>query len=180
MIAIAIACNPKLLIADEPTTALDVTIQAQILDLIKRLQKEYNMSILMITHNLGIVTEICNRVIVMYAGRFVEISPVAKLFDNPCHPYTLGLLSSIPSLKSDKKKLYSIPGSVPHPKEFVEGCRFFSRCEKRIELCESNTPPPLFEVEQNHYVSCWLYRKKNIGTGKKMMRIKTIIIQQET
>ncbi len=156
-IAIAIALNPKLLIADEPTTALDVTIQAQILDLIKKIQNERKSSVLIITHNMGIVADFCDRIVVMYAGRIVESAKTKDLFSSTSHPYTIGLLNSIPSATSDKKKLYSITGSVPHPKEYRKGCRFFDRCEKRITECESDVPPPLFKVGEGHKAACWLY-----------------------
>ena len=159
MIAIAIANNPKLLIADEPTTALDVTIQAQILDLIAKLQDESKMSVLMITHNMGIVTQMCNRVIVMYAGRIVEDAPVKSLFEHRLHPYTNGLLDAIPTLTETKQRLYNIPGSVPHPTEFRKGCRFCDRCSKATQLCQSDTPPELKEVMPQHKVACWQYEK---------------------
>lgn len=157
MIAIAIACNPKLLIADEPTTALDVTIQAQILDLIKDIQKEYGMAVLLITHNMGIVVEMCKKVLIMYAGRIVEYGSVFDIFSNPLHPYTQGLLESVPLLNKEKKRLYSIPGLVPHPKDFIKGCRFRDRCSKRFEKCNIDQSPILLNVKDNHYVSCFLY-----------------------
>ena len=155
MIAIAIANNPKLLIADEPTTALDVTIQAQILDLIAKLQEESKMSVLMITHNMGIVTQMCDRVIVMYAGRIVEDAPVKSLFEHRLHPYTNGLLDAIPSLSETKERLYNIPGSVPHPTEFRKGCRFYDRCNKQLSLCSGDIPPELNEVKPQHSVACY-------------------------
>lgn len=159
MIAIAIACNPKLLIADEPTTALDVTIQAQILDLIKNIQKEYGMSILLITHNMGIVADMCNRIFIMYAGRIVESGSVLDIFLKPFHPYTVGLIESIPLLNKEKVRLYSIPGIVPHPKDFIKGCRFRERCEKKINKCDLDVSPPLFIIENEHSVACWLYER---------------------
>ena len=158
MIAIAIANNPKLLIADEPTTALDVTIQAQILDLIAKLQADSQMSVLMITHNMGIVTQMCDRVIVMYAGRMIEDAPVKSLFENRLHPYTNGLLDAIPSLSETKERLYNIPGSVPHPTEFRKGCRFFDRCDKHLPQCSSDIPPELKEVKPQHSVACLMYK----------------------
>ncbi len=157
VIAIAIACNPKLLIADEPTTALDVTIQAQIMELIKSLHKQYNMALILITHNMGLVTTTCDRVIVMYAGRFAEVSTVKDLFKEPLHPYTKGLLRSIPTLDSKGGKLSSIQGTVPHPSEFLPGCRFAPRCPSRFKKCDQKTPPPLEEDKKGHWVSCWLY-----------------------
>lgn len=156
-IAIAIALNPKLLIADEPTTALDVTIQAQILDLIKKIQMERKSSILIITHNMGIVADFCDKIIVMYAGKIVESAKTEDLFNSTSHPYTIGLLNSIPSTTNDKKILYSISGAVPHPKEYRKGCRFFDRCKKRIAKCEGDVPPPLFKVGDDHKAACWLY-----------------------
>ena len=161
MIAMAIACNPKLLIADEPTTALDVTIQAQILDLIKNIQKEYGMSLLLITHNMGIVVNICDKIIIMYAGRIIESGTIINIFSNPLHPYTKGLLDSIPLLNKEKEQLYSIPGIVPHPKDFIKGCRFRDRCSKRFEKCNTDEKPLLFKIKDNHSVACWLYEKNN-------------------
>jgi oligopeptide/dipeptide ABC transporter ATP-binding protein len=158
-IAAAMICKPQLLIADEPTTALDVTIQAQIMDLIKTLMKEHKMSVLLITHNLGLVAEVCRRVIVMYAGRIAEIAPSKKLFDSPLHPYTEGLLSSIPRLSDNGRLLRSIPGSVPHPSDYLKGCRFLRRCRRRIKKCRKKVPPPLFLLDQNRAVSCWLYER---------------------
>jgi peptide/nickel transport system ATP-binding protein len=157
VIAIAIACNPKLLIADEPTTALDVTIQAQIMELIKSLHKQYNMALILITHNMGLVTTTCDKVIVMYAGRFAEIASVKDLFREPLHPYTKGLLQSIPTLDSKGGSLSSIEGTVPHPSEFLPGCRFAPRCPKRFKKCDQKIPPPLKEYKKGHRVSCWLY-----------------------
>ena len=157
VIAIAIACNPKLLIADEPTTALDVTIQAQIMELIKSLQKQHNMALILITHNMGLVTTTCDRVIVMYAGRFAEFAAVKDLFREPLHPYTKGLLQSIPTMDSKGGKLSSIKGTVPHPSKFLPGCRFAPRCPDRFKKCDQNTPPPLKEHKKAHWVSCWLF-----------------------
>ena len=135
MIAMAMSCNPQLLIADEPTTALDVTIQAQILELMKKIQKEEGMSILLITHDLGVVAEMCTRVIVMYAGEIVEEAPVDVLFYQPAHPYTKGLIASVPKLGSGVKVLPSIPGSVPDLSSLPEGCRFAPRCAFATERC---------------------------------------------
>ncbi|MBN1799840.1 MAG: ABC transporter ATP-binding protein [Spirochaetales bacterium] len=157
VIAIAIACNPKLLIADEPTTALDVTIQAQIMELIESLHKQYNMALILITHNMGLVATTCDRVIVMYAGRFAEVAAVKDLFKQPLHPYTNGLLQSIPTLDTKGGKLSSIKGTVPHPSKFLPGCRFAPRCPDRFKQCDQNTPPPLKEHKKGHWVSCWLY-----------------------
>jgi oligopeptide/dipeptide ABC transporter ATP-binding protein len=153
MIAMALACEPALLIADEPTTALDVTIQAQILDLMRRLQRDTGMSIWFITHDLGVIAEIANRVAVMYASRVVEHAPVIELFANPKHPYTKGLFESLPSLDGKKKRLSVIPGVVPNPLEHPSGCRFHTRCEYVIDDCKSYEPQ-LFEVAPGHQVAC--------------------------
>ncbi|MFD1673461.1 ABC transporter ATP-binding protein [Alicyclobacillus fodiniaquatilis] len=155
MIAIAMACNPKLLIADEPTTALDVTIQAQILDLMRNLAKENGTSILLITHDLGVVAEMCERVAVMYAGRIVEEGPVRKIFHNPQHPYTRGLLSSIPKLTGERKRLDSIDGNVPSLRNMPDGCRFAPRCPFVMDKCIKHNPD-LFQVEDEHTSRCWL------------------------
>jgi peptide/nickel transport system ATP-binding protein len=154
MIAMALSCNPKLLIADEPTTALDVTIQAQILDLMADLQREFGMSILMITHDLGVVAQVCEDVVVMYAGQIVEQGPVRALFNSPQHPYTEGLLASIPRLgMTQSQKLKVIRGVVPNPLRLPPGCRFAPRCDYRWELCAK--PPPLFDVG-GQQSRCWL------------------------
>ena len=144
MIAIALACNPELLIADEPTTALDVTVQAGILELIRRLQAERQMAVMLITHDLGVVAETCDRVLVMYAGRIVEKAPVDKLFAAPAHPYTLGLLESIPSIEAVEQgsgRLDAIPGAVPSLRSLPTGCRFRDRCSRAIDVCASVDPP---------------------------------------
>ena len=155
MIAMALCCNPKLLIADEPTTALDVTIQAQILDLIGSLQKQSNMAMLLITHNLGIVAEVADRVMVMYAGQIVESSPVETVFTHPWHPYTHGLLKSIPSADEKVPVLNVIEGVVPSPLFFPKGCRFNPRCPYATEKCVKEAPE-LIEVEPGHLVRCHL------------------------
>lgn len=156
MIAIALACHPKLLIADEPTTALDVTIQAQILKLIKDLQREMKMAVILITHDLGVVAETADEVIVMYAGKVVERSSVQNLFKNPLHPYTVGLLKSTPSLAAGKRhgSLYSIRGGVPRLSETFEGCSFEDRCELVKEHCRLNEPE-LIDKNEHHWVSCF-------------------------
>lgn len=161
MIAMALSCDPKLLIADEPTTALDVTIQAQILELMKSLQKEFNTAIMLITHDLGVVAEVCDRVIVMYAGRVVEEAPVEEIFNNAKHPYTIGLLESIPSLNDDKERLKAIPGSVPLPEEMPIGCRFAPRCSFAEEMCFI-TSPKRERITEDHFTSCWLYSKDGV------------------
>ncbi|MCX7885109.1 MAG: ABC transporter ATP-binding protein [Caloramator sp.] len=160
MIAMAMACNPTLLIADEPTTALDVTIQAQILDLMRKLKKETKTSIMMITHDLGVVAEMADFVIVMYAGKVVEEAEVIELFKNPKHPYTLGLLESKPQIHVEKEKLYSIPGQVPDSINLPNGCYFYPRCEKAIKICKE-VMPSLKEIGKGHKVACHLYGGAN-------------------
>ncbi|ADU28308.1 ABC transporter ATP-binding protein [Evansella cellulosilytica] len=156
MIAIAMSCDPKLLIADEPTTALDVTIQAQILDLMVEMKEKFESSILLITHDLGVVAEVSDRVLVMYGGQVVEEATVQELFTNPKHPYTNGLLASIPNIDSDVERLESIPGSVLPAHRFPKGCRFAQRCKHVMDKCnEAN--PDLLETEANHKVRCYLY-----------------------
>jgi len=157
MIAMALSCNPLLLIADEPTTALDVTIQAQVLELMKTLQNNYNTSILFITHDLGVISEMCDDVIVMYMGKIVEQASVNDLFNNPKHPYTIGLMNSIPSIDSNNEKpLITIKGNVPNPFEITKGCKFQSRCPNVMEICK-NEEPKLTNVSNNHNTSCFLY-----------------------
>ena len=155
MIAMALSCDPQLLIADEPTTALDVTIQAQILDLMKKLQKEDQSSILLITHDLGVVAEMCTRVIVMYAGKIVEEAPVRQLFASPTHPYTQGLIASVPKLGAGVKVLPSIPGSVPDLASMPTGCRFAPRCKYATDKCRAQEPE-LKTVGENQRCRCWL------------------------
>ena len=154
MIAMALSCNPKLLIADEPTTALDVTIQAQILDLLRELQATENLSMLLITHDLAVVAETADVVAVMYASKIVELADVKELFANPLHPYTHGLFRSIPRLGAHKKRLETIPGSVPNPLNFPSGCKFHPRCPGVTEKCRREEPP-LREVKKGHWVACW-------------------------
>ena len=157
MIAIALAAQPDILIADEPTTALDVTIQAQILELMQALQRETGMSIIFITHDLGVIAEMCDDVLVMYAGKIAETAPVEELFKNPKHPYTQGLLESIPRLETPRKsRLNIIEGMVPSLFELPQGCRFQNRCPRAMEICET-APPPLTCVDENHFASCYLY-----------------------
>lgn len=160
MIAMALSCNPRLLIADEPTTALDVTIQAQILDLMRNLKEKLNTSIMLITHDLGVVAEMCEYVVVMYAGKVAEESTATDIYKNPMHPYTQGLLKSKPALNQDpeEKRLYSIPGQVPNPIGMPDYCYFCDRCEKAFDKCKKQIPP-LIEVEPGHKVACWLYEE---------------------
>jgi oligopeptide/dipeptide ABC transporter ATP-binding protein len=154
MIAMALSCNPQLLIADEPTTALDVTVQAQILELITRLQEELGMGMIMITHDLGVIAEVSDRVAVMYAAKIVEYSTADEIFYNAKHPYTIGLLKSIPRLGEHKTHLETIEGTVPAPTNFPAGCHFCTRCSYADQLCW-NDEPPLVEVETGHSVACW-------------------------
>jgi peptide/nickel transport system ATP-binding protein len=158
MIAMAMACNPSLLIADEPTTALDVTIQAQILDLMRNLKKNHDTAIMMITHDLGVVAETCDRVCVMYAGKVVEESDVQEIFNNPKHPYTQGLLNSVPTLldSEDVTRLYSIEGNVPIPGTIQAGCHFAPRCEFAMSICGQKAPE-FKEVGKGHFSRCWLH-----------------------
>ena len=153
-IAAALACSPELLIADEPTTALDVTIQAQILELMKKLQKQYDTSLLMITHNLGIISELCKNVAVMYAGAIIEYGSVKEVFTNPMHPYTKGLLGAIPTLDDQKERLVAIPGEVANPYHLPKGCSFNPRCECKNADCAEEIPP-MIKINESHYVSCF-------------------------
>jgi peptide/nickel transport system ATP-binding protein len=154
MAAIAMACNPKLLIADEPTTALDVTIQAQVLQMMLDIRRRFNSAILLITHDLGVVAEVCERVVVMYAGQVVEMSDVRTLFANARHPYTQGLLRSVPTLKDSRKRLYQIPGSVPPAGTIRAGCPFRPRCPLRMDRCAVEMPP-LVPQGPGHRAACW-------------------------
>lgn len=160
MIAMALACRPKIILADEPSTALDVTIQAQILDLIRELQQELNTSVILITHDLGVIAETVRRVLVMYTGRVVEEANVGDLFNRPLHPYTEGLMGSIPSMEEkqnkDTERLREIPGIVPDLNRLPRGCSFSPRCLRVKEVCYQEEPSFL-EVQPNHYVRCWLY-----------------------
>ena len=159
MIAMALACKPKILIADEPTTALDVTVQAQILRLMVELKEKTGTSIILITHDLGIVAQTADKVIVMYAGEAVESSDVKPIFKDPLHPYTIGLLRSLPKINEEQKVLYNIVGSVPSPKNYPTGCRFSPRCEKACEKCKTEKPP-FYELASGRKVRCWLYSEE--------------------
>lgn len=165
MIAMALACNPSLLIADEPTTALDVTVQAQILDLMNNLKKEFNSAIMLITHDLGVIAETAQRVVVMYAGKVVEEAEVIPLFSSPQHPYTQGLLRSIPRINEDRKRLDVIEGVVPNPLNFPPGCRFHNRCPHCFEKCRSEDPP-LYILESGRKVRCWLFENHGPKAGE--------------
>jgi oligopeptide/dipeptide ABC transporter ATP-binding protein len=159
MIAIALASDPKLLIADEPTTALDVTIQSQILSLLQDLKEKLNMSILLITHDIGVAAEMSDRVVVMYAGKVVEEGTVYEIFDKPLHPYTIGLLRSIPTTDGDRtKRLESIPGSIPNITNMPKGCRFNPRCEFATDKCKQEEPA-FTEIDQNRKIACWHYEE---------------------
>ncbi len=156
MIAIALSCHPKLLIADEPTTALDVTIQAQIIDLLLELNKKLSMSIILITHDMSVIAQVCNRVIVMYLGQIVEEAEVCDLFDNPTHPYTKGLIRSIPNIANERpEELFVIKGTVPLLSEVPQGCRFAPRCSYAKDICFA-TMPDLKQIDKTHNVRCWL------------------------
>lgn len=161
MIAMALSCNPKLLIADEPTTALDVTIQAQILDLMRDIKQKTQTSIMLITHDLGVVAEMADYVVVMYAGKVIEEGPVNDIFKNPLHPYTRGLLKSKPVINQEADRLYSIPGQVPNPIGMKDSCYFHERCEHCMEICKTQIPTIKYYDEQ-HKISCFLYD----GEGK--------------
>ncbi|GAB3057226.1 ABC transporter ATP-binding protein [Virgibacillus ainsalahensis] len=163
MIAMAMSCNPELLIADEPTTALDVTIQAQILDLMRELNEEKDTAILLITHDLGVVAELCDRVIVMYSGQVVEEGTMREILKNPMHPYSQGLIRSLPKLNEKEQKLYSIPGTVPKPQIGRVGCRFADRCEFAFERCFQENPE-LFSLGNNRRSRCFLH-DQNEGEG---------------
>lgn len=158
MIAMALACNPKLLIADEPTTALDVTIQAQILELMNKLKENFSMSIMMITHDLGVIAEISQRVAVMYAGKIVEYTDVETLFADPGHPYTWGLMYSIPRMEKEVERLEAIPGVVPNPLDFPDGCKYNTRCPLADKKCKSEEPE-IKEIEAGHMIRCWHHKK---------------------
>lgn len=162
MIALALSCEPELLIADEPTTALDVTIQAQILALILEMREKLGLSVIMITHNFGIVSEICDSVAVMYAGNIVEFSSIYNVFENPLHPYTEGLLKAIPPLDKDVESLNVIPGVVPNLIHPPSGCRFHPRCSRKLDICEKK-PPKLVELTDEHFVAC----HNPLGGGKR-------------
>ncbi|MBI5960624.1 MAG: ABC transporter ATP-binding protein, partial [Chloroflexi bacterium] len=160
MIAMALVCNPSVLVADEPTTALDVTIQAQILDLMRRLQTDFQAAIIMITHNLGVINEMADRVAVMYLGKIVEIADRRTLFKHPAHPYTVGLMQSVPAMgRTDRKRLHPIPGMIPDPFNVPQGCAFYPRCPAtKTEACLNPAGVPLIEVEPGHQVRCTLYQ----------------------
>ncbi|WP_070121080.1 ABC transporter ATP-binding protein [Bacillus marinisedimentorum] len=164
MIAMAMACDPKVLIADEPTTALDVTIQAQILSLMKKLNKELDTSIILITHDLGVVAEVCDRIAVMYSGKIVEEGDVQTIFKEPKHPYTKGLIQSVPDMRTKQERLYSIPGNVPKPGSIKTGCRFAARCEYVMDRC-LNESPDLYGLD-GHRARCFLHDEESSKEGE--------------
>ena len=164
VIATALACNPRLLIADEPTTALDVTIQAQVLDMIRNLQAKMNTAMILITHDLGVVAEVCSKVAVIYAGEIVEYGTLDQIFLNTKHPYTLGLFGSLPSITQTTRRLKSINGLVPNPADLPPYCSFYDRCEHRCEDCK-NGEPGYFEAEPGHFVRCKRFEKEDIRHG---------------
>lgn len=162
MIAMALACEPKILICDEPTTALDVTIQAQILDLIRELNKKTGTAVVMITHDLGVVSELCEKVIVMYTGRIVEEAPTEEIFKNPLHPYTGGLINAIPRITKKREPLKTIKGVVPNPMEKIEGCSFWPRCQFATEKCRKEVPQ-MVQVSEKRKVRCWKFADGNLS-----------------
>ncbi len=162
MIAMALACNPKLIIADEPTTALDVTIQAQILDLLRNLKDKINSSIMLITHDLGVIAEMADYVVVMYAGRIVEKGTAKEIFDNPAHPYTIGLMASKPAVNKKVDRLYSIPGKVPNPINMPNYCYFKDRCDKCVAACSGEYPKEI-HLSDTHVVTCYRYAEESEG-----------------
>ena len=164
MISMALVCNPRLIIADEPTTALDVTIQAQILDLLRDLKDKINGSIMLITHDLGVIAEMADFVVVMYAGKVIEMGTVQEIFKNPLHPYTIGLQKSKPTMQSDSDVLFNIPGNVPNPVNMPVHCYFKERCDKQCYKCEG-LYPDMVQISPTHYVACHLYQKEESNNG---------------
>jgi oligopeptide/dipeptide ABC transporter ATP-binding protein len=168
MIAMALSCNPALLIADEPTTALDVTIQAQIIELMKGLREKFKTSVLIITHDLGIIAEMCDRIAVMYSGNIVEYATAEDLFKNPRHPYTKGLIGAIPSIEKRNQKLQTIRGMVPNLIYPPSGCRFHPRCDYRLEICDK-VKPQLTEIAARYFVACHLFDPKYKDSPKYIL-----------
>lgn len=154
VIAIALACNPELLIADEPTTALDVTVQAQVLEMMRDLRKKFNTSLIMITHDFGIISEMCDSVAVIYAGQILEYGSLEDIFDRPTHPYTKGLFGAIPNIHDETKRLHPIPGAIPDPTNLPQGCVFEPRCTECISACKNHEDVPFIEIEQGHFCKC--------------------------
>lgn len=174
MIAMALACSPELIIADEPTTALDVTIQAQILDLLKELKDKIDSSIMLITHDLGVIANMADYVVVMYAGRVVEKGTTADIFHNPSHPYTIGLMRSKPVVGKKVEELYNIPGNVPNPVNMPDYCYFRDRCDMRCEACEHGDYPPEIRISDTHVVSCWRMQ----GEGTVLCYPKSVNVEE--
>lgn len=172
VIAMALACNPQLIIADEPTTALDVTIQAQVLELMIDLKKKFNTSMIMITHDLGIVAEICDNVAIMYAGSVIEYGSVKDIYTDPKHPYTIGLFNSIPKLDDDDEMLHVIKGMPPNPVDLPSGCRFHPRCNSAQERCK-NECPAMYNIDGEHSVACFLFEKQNSNANEFTNEAKT-------
>lgn len=168
MIAMALACNPSLLIADEPTTALDVTIQAQILDIIDELKEKLAMGVIFVTHDMGVVAEIADKVMVMYAGEVVEVNDVESLFENPKHPYTRGLLEAIPNVDDPTHEMKIIPGSMPSIDEKIPGCRFHPRCPFALDICKEKTPPIFHDELNDGFARCWLAKEMNTNDEPKI------------
>jgi len=176
MIAMALACDPKVLIADEPTTALDVTIQAQILDLLKKLQHERGMAIILITHDLGVVAEAADDVAIMYAGRIVEKAPVRELFANRSHPYAQGLFESLPEVGAERARLHTIKGNVPPATHFPRGCRFHPRCPHAMQICVDEEPK-LLDVGANHVAACWLRDPATMADAAKSVKLEEATVK---
>lgn len=166
MIGMALSCNPKLIIADEPTTALDVTIQAQILDLLRNLKDKINSSIMLITHDLGVIAEMADYVVVMYAGRIVEKGTAHEIFHSPSHPYTVGLMESKPAINKRVERLYSIPGKVPNPINMPNYCYFRDRCNRAFDKCAGEYPPEIY-LSDTHMVTCYRYAEDTKGEVDK-------------
>ena len=173
MIAMALACEPIILFADEPTTALDVTVQAQIIDLLKKLNREMNMAIVLITHDLGVVAGLCSRVLVMYAGQLVESSPVESLYSQPLHPYTFSLLRSLPLTSSAGKRLHVIEGQPPDLFSLPQGCSFFPRCQFALDICETE-PPPLFPLPGERLSRCWLNHPHSSVRVDRLLQMEVV------
>ncbi len=179
MIAMALACNPRIIIADEPTTALDVTIQAQILDLLRNLKDKINSSIMLITHDLGVIAEMADYVVVMYAGRIVEKGTAEEIFDHPCHPYTIGLMASKPVVGREVDELYSIPGKVPNPVNMPDYCYFRDRCDRRLPVCDGEYPCEI-SISETHKVSCYRFYDEHQKEAEQVVGEADAILKGNT
>ena len=179
MIAMALACNPRIIIADEPTTALDVTIQAQILDLLRNLKDKINSSIMLITHDLGVIAEMADYVVVMYAGRIVEKGTAEEIFDHPCHPYTIGLMASKPVVGREVDELYSIPGKVPNPVNMPDYCYFRDRCDRRLPVCDGEYPCEI-SISETHKVSCYRFYEEHRKEAEQVVGEADAILKGNT